>query len=149
MLGLDADLHGHIAKLRKWYWCGVLGELYGGTIETRFARDLEQVVPWITEAGDAPSTVTEASFQEARLLTMRTRNSAAYKGVYALLMRGDCLDWMRQQPMNMATFFDYRVDIHHIFPKAWCTKNGIDLPRRESIVNIVANIERGLRVASR
>jgi hypothetical protein len=87
VLGQECDSHAADKKLRRWYWSGVLGELYGGAIETRFARDFEQVVPWIREDGPEPITVAEANFQASRLLTLRTRNSAAYKGVYALLMR--------------------------------------------------------------
>jgi hypothetical protein len=30
------------------------------------------------------------------------------------------------------------VDIHHIFPKAWCDQNEIDNERRESIINKTA-----------
>ena len=66
---------------------------------------------------------------------MRTRNGAAYKGAYALLMKSDCQDWIKNEPINMATFFDQQLDIHHIFPKAWCDKNRNDPARRESIVN--------------
>jgi hypothetical protein len=29
------------AKLSQWFWCGVLGELYGGAVETRIANDFE------------------------------------------------------------------------------------------------------------
>ncbi len=137
VLGSKADAHGTNALLRRWYWSGVLGEMYGGTTETRFARDLEQVVGWVA-GGVEPGTVAEATFRSARLLTLKTRNSAAYKGVYALLMQSDCLDWIKHQPMNMASFFDYKIDIHHIFPKAWCAKNGIDHNRQESIVNKTA-----------
>lgn len=135
VLGDEADAHGVSEKLRQWYWCGVLGELYGGSIETRFARDLEQTVAWARGSGPEPGSVVEASFRAQRLLTLRTRNSAAYKGVYALLMRHQCLDWIKHQPMNMATFFEFVVDIHHVFPKAWCDKNNIDHGHRESIVN--------------
>ncbi len=71
-------------------------------------------------------------------MTLRTRNSAAYKGVYALLMRSDCIDWVKHQPMSMANFFDFVIDIHHVFPKAWCDKNDIDHAHRESIVNKTA-----------
>ena len=138
VLGQECDSHAADKKLRRWYWSGVLGELYGGAIETRFARDFEQVVPWVREDGPEPITVAEANFQASRLLTLRTRNSAAYKGVYALLMREGCMDWVFRQPMNMATFLDLAVDIHHIFPKAWCERNGIDHGRRESIVNKTA-----------
>jgi hypothetical protein len=137
ILGGTADLHGNAQKLHHWYWCGVLGELYGGAIETRFARDLEQVVDWIGD-GAQPGSVVEASFRAPRLLTLRTRNSAAYKGIYALLMRRGCMDWVRHEPMDYASFFEYQVDIHHVFPKAWCDKNGIDPAHRESIVNKTA-----------
>lgn len=138
VLGAMADQYGAWDKLRQWYWCGVLGELYGGATETRFARDLEQTVAWIRDDGPQPGTVSEAAFQAPRLLTLRTRNSAAYKGVYALLMRDECLDWIKRQPMNMAAFFEFQVDIHHVFPKAWCDKNGVDHAHRESIVNKTA-----------
>ncbi|MGH9126563.1 MAG: GmrSD restriction endonuclease domain-containing protein [Acidimicrobiales bacterium] len=138
VLGADADTHGAFDKLRQWFWCGVLGELYGGAIETRFARDLEQMVAWIGSGGPLPGTVAESAFREPRLLSLRTRNSAAYKGVYALLMRDQCLDWVKHQPMNMAAFFEFVIDIHHVFPKAWCDKNGVDHGRRESIVNKTA-----------
>lgn len=137
LLGNQADAHGKRALIRRWYWSGVLGEMYGGTTETRFARDVEQMVLWLA-GGDEPGTVADASFRAARLLTLKTRNSAAYKGVYALLMQKDCLDWIKKQPMNMASFFDYKIDIHHIFPKDWCGKNGIDHNRQESIVNKTA-----------
>jgi hypothetical protein len=136
-VGTKTDVIAHAAKLRRWYWSGVLGEMYGGTTETRFARDLEQVTEWLS-GGAEPGTVVDASFHEQRLLTMRTRNSAAYKGLYALLMRDGCMDWIYAKPLDMAAFWSYAVDIHHIFPKAWCEKNRIDEARRESIVNKTA-----------
>lgn len=135
VLGGAADTYAAAEKLRQWYWSGVLGELYGGTTETRMARDLEQVVPWIREEGPAPITVAEATFRAGRLMTMKTRLSAAYKGVHALLMRQGGRDWIKDEPINMATFFDQQIDIHHVFPKAWCNRVGIDENRRESVVN--------------
>lgn len=137
-LGEDATLLGHDARLRQWFWCGVLGELYGGATETRFARDLEQVFAWLVNRGREPGTVADATFHEDRLHTLRTRNSAAYKGIYALLMRQGGRDWMKAEALNQAAFYNYKVDIHHIFPKAWCDKNGVDPIWRESIVNKTA-----------
>ena len=137
-LGEEIENHGTIARIRQWYWSGVLGELYGSAVETRFARDLEEVVDWIKSDGPAPGTVSATSFNSSRLLTLRTRNSAAYKGLYALLMRNGGLDWQKHKPMSLASFFDYRVDIHHIFPQHWCNSNGVDVVHRESIVNKTA-----------
>ncbi|TCC29672.1 DUF262 domain-containing protein [Kribbella speibonae] len=138
VLGDEADIHGVHKALRQWYWCGVLGELYGAAIESRFARDIEQVPAWAQshdETAPRPKTIDDASFVESRLHSMRTRNSAAYKGVYALLMAQGTVDWLMNQPFDKAHFLDMQVDIHHIFPKAWCLKNDIDDELRESIVN--------------
>ena len=44
-------------------------------------------------------------------------------------------DWLMNQPFDKARFLDMQVDIHHVFPKAWCLKNDIDDELRESIVN--------------
>ncbi|WP_432903755.1 GmrSD restriction endonuclease domain-containing protein [Micromonospora matsumotoense] len=137
-LGDEAALWGHDTKLRQWFWCGVLGELYGGATDTRFARDLEQVTSWLEGRIREPLTVTDASFHEDRLYTLRTRNSAAYKGIYALLMRQGGRDWMKAEALGQAAFYNYKVDIHHIFPKVWCERNGIDPIWRESIVNKTA-----------
>jgi hypothetical protein len=139
LLGDKADVHGVNKRLTQWFWCGVLGELYGSAIETRFARDVEQVPTWAQATADAtaprPKTVDDANFFQSRLHSLRTRNSAAYKGVYALLMAQDTRDWMLNQAFDKAAFLSMQVDIHHIFPKAWCLKNDIDDERRESIVN--------------
>jgi hypothetical protein len=134
VLGADAELLGTRQRLERWYWCGVLGELYGGAVETRFARDLEQVEAWV-HGGDEPGSVAGASFNPDRLLTLRTRISAAYKGLYALTMRGTVSDWMKHKTLDQTTFFDYAVDIHHIFPQAWCKKNGVEWQRADSIIN--------------
>lgn len=139
-LGEKVDIFGIRDRIRQWYWCGVLGELYGSTTETRFARDTEQVPAWaragVTDADAvAPETVRGAGFFESRLLSLKTRGSAAYKGVYALLMSKSCKDWKLDQAIEHANYLELQVDIHHIFPKAWCEKNAIPADQRESIIN--------------
>ena len=137
-LGAQAELIGKVEKIRRWYWCGVLGELYGGAIETRFAQDLQEVTDWCQGSTSEPITVYEFSFDPGRLLTLRTRNSAAYKGIYALLMRGGSKDWLYDQDITLASHHSLNVDIHHVFPKKWCAANNIDHLRRESVVNKTA-----------
>ncbi|MGD8201367.1 GmrSD restriction endonuclease domain-containing protein [Ornithinimicrobium sp. W1679] len=137
VLGKDIDVHGVNRRIQDWYWCGVLGELYSSATESRMARDVEQVPDWArgVEGAVVPRTVAEASFVESRLHRLKTRRAAAYKGIYALLMRGDARDWLHNQPFDKTHFLNLAVDIHHIFPKAWCIKNEIDPVLRESIVN--------------
>ena len=135
VLGHDWEPHAAREKLARWYWCGVLGELYGGSTETRFARDLPDVVSWVRDGGPEPLTVYDAEFAPARLLTLRTRNSAAYKGVYALLLREGARDWMTGEESSIQSYFDESIDIHHIFPQKWCGEHGIEPARCDSIVN--------------
>ena len=134
---LDRDWEPHPAreKLARWYWCGVLGELYGGAIETRFTRDLPEVLSWIRDGGPEPGTIYDAEFAPARLLTLRTRNSAAYKGVYALLLREGASDWMTGEKSSIQNYFDESIDVHHVFPQKWCRDHGIEPGRCDSIIN--------------
>ena len=134
---LDRDWEPHPAreKLARWYWCGVLGELYGGAIETRFTRDLPEVLGWIRDGGPEPGTIYDAEFAPARLLTLRTRNSAAYKGVYALLLREGASDWMTGEESSIQNYFDESIDVHHVFPQKWCRDHGIEPGRCDSIIN--------------
>ncbi len=137
LLGDRAENDGIRTKLIRWYWCGVFGELYGGAIETRFAKDLPEVLHWI-DGGSLPATIADANFAPSRLLTLQTRNSSAYKGIYALLLRHGGLDFRSGTPIDVQMYFDDKIDIHHIFPQDWCKQNGIDQRRCDSIVNKTA-----------
>ncbi len=134
-LGKGAETEGASRKIAQWYWCGVLGELYGGAIESRVARDLLEVGAMVRGEGVVPATIQEASFQANRLLSLRTRNSAAYKGIYALLMRDGCLDFRTGEPVEAQKFFDDRMDIHHIFAEKWCRDAGIQAGVYNSVIN--------------
>lgn len=137
-LGKDGETEGARQKIARYYWCGVLGELYGGAIETRFTRDLPEVVAMVRGEAVEPITIQEASFQANRLLTLRTRNSSAYKGIYALLMRDGGRDFRTGEPIEAQTFFDDKIDIHHIFPEKWCKDTGITPETYNSVINKTA-----------
>lgn len=139
VLGKDADLIAVSDRLVRWYWSGVLGELYGSAIETRFVRDLETVPAWaLSESSPLPRTIQDASFTESRLHSLRTRNAAAYKGIAALILAGGARDWMEDKALDKVQHSDLAVDIHHVFPQKWCKDHEIDDERRESIVNKTA-----------
>lgn len=137
-LGTDGETEGARQRVARWFWCGVLGELYGAAIESRFARDLPEVVSWIRGGAAEPVTIAESSFQANRLLTLRTRNSSAYKGMYALLMRDGGCDFLTGEPIEAQTFFDDAIDLHHIFPEKWC-KEVRPTPINRDIYNSIIN----------
>lgn len=134
ILGDRAENDSVRNKLIRWYWCGVFGELYGGAIETRFARDVAEVLAWLND-GPEPSTVVDSNFAATRLETLRTRNSAAYKGLYALLMRDGCIDFRTGEPIEVQSYFEDAIDVHHIFPRSWCIKQEIESKQYDSIIN--------------
>jgi len=135
ILGHEAETHQAQAKISQWFWCGIFGELYGGTTETRFAFDVSEVVNWVRGNSQIPRTILEAQFQPQRLWTLRSRNSAAYKGLYAQLLREGAQDWLSGKSISDITYFDDSIDIHHIFPKDWAEKQGIASRKYNSILN--------------
>lgn len=135
ILGNEAETHQAQAKISQWFWCGIFGELYGGSTETRFAFDVSEVVNWVRGSSELPRTILEAQFMRERLWTLRSRNSAAYKGLYAQLLRDGAQDWLSGKSISDITYFDDSIDIHHIFPKDWAEKQGIQSRRYNSILN--------------
>ena len=132
----------------QWFWCGVFGELYGSANETRYALDLPQVVDWIENNGPVPKTIYDANFAPSRLHTLRTRNSAAYKGIYALLMADGTKDWLSATKIDISTYLSESIDIHHIFPVAWCKRNGIHNDDYNCIINKTPLSSRTNRIVS-
>ena len=122
-------------KLAQWFWSIALGEQYGSSTESKLARDVPELVAWISGNGTRPRSVEEAIFQQDRLFSLRTRLSAAYKAVHALLMRRGCQDFISGKGFELMTFYNDKVDVHHVFPQAWCKKAGIEPKRFDAIVN--------------
>jgi hypothetical protein len=122
-------------KLAKWYWCGVLGELYGGAVETRIANDVDELLNWITRDAEPPRTISEAAFQPDRLDRLASRLSAAYKGLSVLVLREGAKDFFWKANIRELDAEDVALDIHHIFPQHWCEAQGIARRVFNSIVN--------------
>lgn len=125
----------NLVKLSKWYWCGVLGELYGGANESRYALDIKDFFAWVNDDSAIPDTVARSSFQATRLLTLQTRNSAAYKGLMALILQDELLDFATASKMSIATYTLENTDIHHIFPASYCEKAGLPIKKWNSVIN--------------
>ena len=122
-------------KIKQWYWCGVFGELYGSANETRYVNDVVGVMDWIINNGPVPKTVQEAYFNPTRLLTLQSRQSAAYKGIMALVLKNHSKDFISGREMDFTLYKAENIDIHHIFPKDHCEKNGYPKSKWNSVVN--------------
>lgn len=122
-------------KLSRWYWCGVLGELYGGAVETRIAADLDELLRWFVDDDAVPRTVLDAAFQPERLDSLRTRASAAYKGINVLVLREGAKDFFWQAGIQELDAQEIALDIHHIFPRDWCQRRGFAPKVYDCIIN--------------
>lgn len=123
------------SKLKRWYWCGVMGELYGSANETRYVNDVVGVMDWVLNHGDEPKTIKEAYFNPTRLLGLQTRLSAAYKGIMALILKNGCKDFISGADMDFTVYKKDTIDIHHIFPQSYCISQKYDKAKWNSIVN--------------
>ena len=135
ILGKEAQTAKAKQQLAQWFWSVTLGELFGSSTESRLARDVPEVVDWIRGSAAKPRALEEAVFQSVRLRSLRSRQSAAYKGLHALLMKHGCRDFISGRPTELMTFFNDDIDIHHVFPQAWCKKQGIEKPVFDAIIN--------------
>lgn len=123
-------------KLARWYWCGVLGELYGGAVETRIANDFEELLAWFEDDDKVPRTISDAFFQPERLYSLRSRNSAAYKAINILILREGAKDWFWNSTIQeLDAQQELALDIHHIFPIKWCEDRSIDPKIYNCILN--------------
>jgi len=136
-LGAKATTAKNMEKISQWYWNGIFGEMYGGANETRFVKDFTEVIRWIqNDNSELPDTIKVSTFRIDRLDEMRTKNSAAYKGVSALLLKNGACDLIIGYTIDSITKFNSaNIDIHHIFPEDYCKKTGIVPERYNSIIN--------------
>jgi hypothetical protein len=102
------------------------------------ALDIQELMEWIKGSHQEPATIRDANFQPNRLETLRSRNSAAYKGISVLVQREGAKDFFWKSTIRDLDETDWeenKLDIHHIFPKKWCESQGIASARYNSILN--------------
>ena len=122
-------------KIKQWYWCGVFGEMYGGANETRYVLDVVGVMDWLKDDNKLPKTVQDSYFNPRRLLSLQSRLSAAYKGIMALILKNHCQDFISGREMDFTVYKAENIDIHHVFPRDYCEKQGYDKAKWNSVVN--------------
>ncbi|MDZ7957057.1 MAG: DUF262 domain-containing protein [Aulosira sp. DedQUE10] len=122
------------SMLERWLWCGMFGEVYTRWNEARAGKDVIEVPEWLA-GGSLPLTIVQADFSFDRLISVRKRYGAVYQGLAALLRREGAIDWCTGEEINDVIYFEEQIDSHHIFPVAWCRKQGIDPKKYNCLIN--------------
>ncbi len=136
-LGGRAESYKSNKRLGRWFWCGVLGKMYGGATETRFALDLEDCVAWI-EGPPSPARCKPRSSKRS--------GYSRYARVTVPLIRActrsrlnRVLAISRPASRSMSTpNMEQAIDIHHVFPRNWCRKHDFSMNVANCIVNKTA-----------
>jgi hypothetical protein len=58
-----------------------------------------------------------------------------FKGLNALLRRNGAIDFLSGEALSDVKFFDDTIESHHVFPVAWCQKQGLETSRYNCLVN--------------
>ena len=117
-------------KIRQWYWCAVFSEAYRDGHLARFAKDIVQVSDWI-DSEQVPDIVKNTQIVAGQLMNVSGIQSAAYKGLVALIFQHGARDFIAGSGVNFAE----SVEVHHIFPKRYCEARGFPKAKYDSIAN--------------
>ena len=65
-----------------------------------FVQDVVGVMKWVDGDVNLPKTISDAYFSSIRLLGLQSRQSAAYKGIMALILKKQSKDFISGQDMD-------------------------------------------------
>ena len=99
------------------------------------ANDYDEMLRWFEDEEALPRTVRDANFQPERFNTLRSRLSAAYKGINVLVLREGSRDWFWKASIRELDADEIALDIHHIFPRSWCEEKNISRDEYDCILN--------------
>lgn len=121
-------------RLKQWFWCAVFGQVYESAPNSKAAKDVTEVVPWLTGAA-APETVASFQFDPRALRDVTPRQRSIYRGAICLVLDG-ARDFHTRKPITSSLISVEGIDDHHIFPAAYLEKNGVTLARtRDCVLN--------------
>jgi hypothetical protein len=69
------------------------------------------------------------------MLRQRRTVSTAGCALFAIARANGSFDLVTGTSIDVATYFDRAIDIHHIFPRDWCTKRELPRIKWNSIIN--------------
>jgi len=134
ILGNRANMPNIKTKITRWYWCGIFGKVYGASADRKAMQDIPDMINWINNLAEVPSTISLMHFNSDRLELVSSLNNAEYKAIHSLIL-AECKDFITGDNISDSVYMNSHVDIHHIFPRRWCRDNNIPETQANSIIN--------------
>ena len=120
---------------KRWYWTTLLNESYGTRVtDEKIAHDFTELIKRLTDTA-IPELLafSDNPFNSQRLFSNR-QNSLTIAVQSMLAKEKRTQDWMTGRPMDING--SNNSEMHHIFPKKWCSDNGVDKGKMESVANM-------------
>jgi hypothetical protein len=123
-------------KLKRWFWCAVLGQAYESGSNSQSAKDVAALLDWMGK-GPEPDTVSSFRFDPASLREVTPRQRSIYCGVICLILTNGARDFHTQAVITGKLAGEEEIDDHHVFPAHFLEKSkGILTTRhRDCILN--------------
>jgi len=124
-------------KLKKWFWCSVFGQAYESAPNSKSARDVVDVLPWLA-GGSPPDGVSNFRFDPRALRDVTPRQRSIYRGAICLILGTGtgARDFHTQAVITGKLMADEGIDDHHVFPAAYLDqRGGVPARLRDSILN--------------
>ncbi|MBX6772811.1 MAG: DUF262 domain-containing protein [Chloroflexi bacterium] len=122
------------ATLRRWYWASVFLQRYAGSVESQAQADFQELMAYLFEAGPEPATLREAHERiidnAGYSLRSVVRQNAVYRGVMNLIALRGARDFAAKDHISF-----HELDDHHIFPRAFLARQGIEGDLGNTVVN--------------
>jgi hypothetical protein len=122
------------SQLERWWWSCLFGEVYSNWQNTYSARDTIEIPQWLA-GGNPPSSLNGCALSQERLRSTVRRQGAIYKSLNALIRKQGAIDFLSGEIIRDVKAFDGEIESHHIFPEAWCKKQGIPSARYNCLLN--------------
>jgi hypothetical protein len=122
-------------KLKRWFWCAVFGQAYESAPNSRSAKDVVEILPWLA-GGTPPEAVAAFRFDPRALRDVTPRQRSIYRGTICLILGRDARDFHTLAVITGKLMVDQGIDDHHVFPAAYLERQGVSPVRiRDCVLN--------------
>ena len=130
-----ADAGAQREKLKRWFWCAVFGQAYESAPNSKSAKDVVEIMPWLAGAAP-PETVASFRFDPVALRFVTPRQRSIYRGVINLILGCGTRDFHTQAVITGKLMTDEGIDDHHVFPAAYLERRDVASARtRDCVLN--------------